>query len=211
MTTENDTFLPIEKLYPFDQEFWKSVVEDPNWDPEHRWLYNPERDRRYEFSWNIDPTHFFRSITLRGVTYKGSWAELMTITESLSSERPPVYLIVTEVLTGQSLPDDVFSSHYVYSTDEPSWKSIYGTGFYGEFSQIVQDLGKLGANAIDFKDLPKKINVARTIKGFVEHLSQKDFLVPPFELENEVPEPKQASVSTPSRNLVSRLLFKRSK
>jgi hypothetical protein len=211
MTTENDTFLPIEKLHPFDQEFWKSVVEDPNWDPKHRWLYNPERDRRYEFKWNTDPTHDFISIALYGVTYEGSWAELMTVTESLSSEKPPAYSIVTEVLTSQLLPDEVSSSHYIYSTGEPSWKSIYGTGFYGELPHIEQDLHKLGANAVYFKDLPEKIDVKKTIKGFVEHLFQKDFSVPPFVLEEERLETKQVPESTPTENIVSRLLFKRGK
>ncbi len=194
---------------PFSEHILQDIQEDPNWDPENHMLYNNTRDRRFFFGWqdNYNPRRV-RHIDLQGQTKPYTWAHLMEIGENQLPNENPNYFIALDLLLGEQWrlgSDDSTPSHnYSFSTHYPTWYKGYGSGFYGQYESIKEQLINMGAVAIHQEDLPPKINVEATIHAFLKKLKNRDFSPPPFVIDENLLETTMPTINGNSKNALSR-------
>lgn len=172
------------------------------------YIYDPSGEKRWELHDFLTDNDTIRKrrFALQGVTYGGTWHNLMTVYEDISVEtsQPNDITIGVTVITGDTdYVGDVSTSSHAYFYDQDRDGRLmegWGGGYYGERTVIEENLAEMHALAITPDQLPPIIDVPATAAALAEAFNQGSFEPPQFVLP--------AAQLAPPKGFISRMVDK---
>lgn len=154
------------------------------------YIYDPTCQKRWEIS-NHPPTweHIqWKEVGLYGRTSGGTWHLLMGVSQATDANTQKIrrVLICVDAMTGEDWGNTTPNREIYYSTECGGHKKLgHGGGYYGNISQIQQDIEGLHALGITLEQFPDRIDIYATGKALFEQFNQGSFEPPQFVLPQE--------------------------
>lgn len=203
MNAEQKTKLLPDFKEDFSSQFGKGCRIDRDRAGENIYIYDPTGTKRWyiqEFVMEWEKKKH-RTFSLQGQTYRGTWHTLMAMYQAHSSVTGELLgtSVGVDVLDGSTDDFDETTPNHIYFYNSGNRGNIqqgWGGGYYGKAEVIADEVKKMHALAVGVKDLPKQIDVNKTVQRLAETFRKGSFEPPQFVLP-------EVELNTPSHKIDS--------